>query len=135
MPHIFFYCYASLCCGPHLHKHNQIQNQSSIWDLFMTVANHNIWGYSATHHCRIALTLCYNRRPLYRHSVGRLSILSSCYHFPNLLFYVRNCDNDMSLWQHVHQKTMILQHTISPYAGMIMCTDRFNSHCPTGPQQ
>lgn len=48
--HLFLYYYASLCSGPHLHKHNPVQQQSSIWHLFSAVANLNIFGYLTNHH-------------------------------------------------------------------------------------
>ena len=69
--HLFLYYSASLFSAPHLDKRNPMQHQFWFWDLFMTVANHCSLEYLATHHWRIALIVCYNRKPIYPHSGGK----------------------------------------------------------------
>ena len=47
--HVLLYCYASLCCGSHLQRHNPVQYQFSTWDLFMIVAgSHSMLQQKAT---------------------------------------------------------------------------------------
>ena len=133
--HQVLYHYTFLCFGPHLCKHYPAQPQCSIWDLFMTVANCKILEYLDTHHWKIALTACYNMRPMYPHSVGSFARLSSGYHLPNLLLHVGNYHYYMHVRQHLSREKTTLQCITNSCLGAIMSIGRFKSHCLTGLQQ
>ena len=56
---------------------------------FMIAANHNILGYLGSPHWRIAPTLCYSKKPQYRHSEGKSFDILLSYHLPNLLLHAK----------------------------------------------
>ena len=93
--HVLLYCYATLWCGPHLQTHNPEQYRLSIWDLFLTAANHDIFGYFVFPNWRIVLTVCHNRRPPSWHFVGKSFDILPLVHLPNLQLFVRNYYNDV----------------------------------------
>ena len=105
------------------------QYQFSIWDLFMIVASQNISWYLGPPCWGIFLTVFYNKKPSWRHSVGKSF---------NILQLLPPSQSTIVPWKLLQWCVIVLtsygeklvsHYTISPPARSLMFTSWFKPHC------